>query len=195
MCPSYRATRDEAHLTRGRANTLRLALSGQLGEEGFASDAVREAFDLCVSCKGCRRECPTGVDMARMKIEFLNHDRARNGHSVRDRLVGLLPDYAPWASRFAPLVNAAQRWPGTSHLVRALAGFDDRRTLPSFSSRSWLADQAAHVPDGRRQAVLFADTFNNWFEPANLAAARRVMDAAGFDVVPLRGQSARPLCC
>ncbi len=133
MCPSYRATRDETHLTRGRANTLRLALSGQLGAEGFASAAVREAFDLCVSCKGCRRECPTGVDMARMKIEYLHHDRARNGYSVRDRLVGMLPAYAPWASRFASLVNAAQRLPGTSHVVRALAGFDARRTLPSFS--------------------------------------------------------------
>jgi FAD/FMN-containing dehydrogenase/Fe-S oxidoreductase len=195
MCPSYRATRDEAHLTRGRANTLRLALSGQLGEERFASEAVREAFDLCVSCKGCRRECPTGVDMARMKIEYLHDDRKRNGHSVRDRLVGMLPDYAPWASRFASIVNAAQRLPGTSHVVRALAGFDARRALPAFSARSWLAGQAAHVPDGRRQAVLFADTFNNWFEPANLSAARRVMDATGFDVVPARGESRRPLCC
>ena len=77
MCPSYRVTRDETHLTRGRANTLRLALSGQLGAEGFVSETVREAFELCVSCKGCRRECPTGVDMARMKIEFLHQDRAR----------------------------------------------------------------------------------------------------------------------
>jgi Fe-S oxidoreductase len=195
MCPSYRATRDEKHLTRGRANTLRLALSGQLGAEGFASAAVREAFDLCVSCKGCRRECPTGVDMARMKIEYLHHDRARNGYSVRDRLVGMLPAYAPWASRFASLVNAAQRLPGSSHVVRALAGFDARRPLPPFSPRSWLDAQPAYVPDGRRQALLFADTFNNWFEPANLAAARRVMDAAGFDVVPLRGESTQPLCC
>jgi len=195
MCPSYRATRDEAHLTRGRANTLRLALSGQLGGEGFVSDAVREAFELCVSCKGCRRECPTGVDMARMKIEFLHHDRAANGFGVRDRLVGMLPAYAPWASRFATLVNAAQRLPGISRAIRALAGFDARRELPSFSAKSWLAAQAPHVARGGREAVLFADTFNNWFEPGNLAAAMRVMEAAGFEVVPARGADARPLCC
>ena len=195
MCPSYRATRDEAHLTRGRANTLRLALSGQLDGDGFASDAVREAFELCVSCKGCRRECPTGVDMARMKIEFLHHDRARHGHSARDRLVGLLPAYAPWASRFAPVVNAAQRLPGLSHALRALTGFDSRRALPDFSGKSWLAGLPPHAPRGGRVAVLFADTFNNWFEPENLAAACRVMEAAGFEVAPARGPDARPLCC
>ena len=195
MCPSYRATRDEAHLTRGRANTLRLALSGQLGEEGFVSDAVREAFDLCVSCKGCRRECPTGVDMARMKIEFLHHDRARHGHSLRDRLVGMLPAYAPWASRFAPIVNAAQRLPGVSHALRALAGFDGRRPLPAFSGRSWLAAQPPHQPKGGREALLLADTFNNWFEPDNLAAARSVREAAGYEVVAARSEDSRPLCC
>ncbi|HEX4943719.1 MAG TPA: FAD-linked oxidase C-terminal domain-containing protein [Usitatibacteraceae bacterium] len=195
MCPSYRVTRDEVHVTRGRANTLRLALSGQLGEDGLASDAVRDAFDLCVSCKGCRRECPTGVDMARMKIEFLNHDRARNGHSVRDRLVGMLPAYAPWASRFAPLVNAAQRMPGVSRALHALAGFDSRRELPAFSARPWLAAQPPYVARGGREVVLFADTFNNWFEPGNLAAAQRVISAAGFEVVPARGDDARPLCC
>ena len=195
MCPSYRVTRDEAHLTRGRANTLRLALSGQLGAEGFVSESVREAFELCVSCKGCRRECPTGVDMARMKIEFAHHDRAANGFSVRDRLVGMLPAYAPWASRFAPLVNLAQRLPGISHALRALAGFDARRPMPAFSGAPWLASQPAHAPRGGREAVLFADTFNNWFEPANLAAARRVMEAAGFEVVPARAADSRPLCC
>ncbi|MDH5264738.1 MAG: FAD-binding protein [Betaproteobacteria bacterium] len=195
MCPSYRVTRDEAHLTRGRANTLRLALSGQLGEAGLGSDEVREAFELCVSCKGCRRECPTGVDMARMKIEFLSHDRARNGYSVRDRLVGRLPAYAPWASRFAPLVNAAQHWPGVSHALRALTGFDARRPMPAFSGEPWLAAQPAHVPRGGREVVLLADTFNNYFEPGNLAAARRVIEAAGFEVVPARGDGARPLCC
>ncbi|MBL0140925.1 MAG: FAD-binding protein [Betaproteobacteria bacterium] len=195
MCPSYRVTRDEAHLTRGRANTLRLALSGQLGVDGFASAAVKEAFDLCVSCKGCRRECPTGVDMARMKIEYLHHDRARNGYSVRDRLVGMLPAYARWASRFAPLVNMAQRLPGVSHAMRALAGFDSRRKLPAFSGKPWLASQPAHASKGGREVVLFADTFNNWFEPDNLASARLVIEAAGFEVVPARGTDARPLCC
>ncbi len=196
MCPSYRVTRDEAHLTRGRANTLRLALSGQLAGAGFVSEAVREAFELCVSCKGCRRECPTGVDMARMKVEFLHHDRAANGFSVRDRLVGSLPAYAPWASRFAPLVNAAQRLPGVAHAIRALSGFDARRPMPAFSGRPWLDSQPRGAPAGNGpQALLFADTFNNYFEPGNLEAARRVLEAAGFAVVAARGKDPRPLCC
>src|SRR5437763_12589597 len=90
MCPSYRATGDEQHLTRGRANTLRLALSGQLGADALTSPAMRETMALCVSCKGCKRECPTGVDMARMKVEFLHHYKSRHGMSLRDRLVAYL---------------------------------------------------------------------------------------------------------
>src|SRR5205814_6343660 len=105
MCPSYRATRNERDLTRGRANTLRLALSGQLGAQG--DEAVKAALDLCVSCKGCKRECPTGVDMARMKIEFLAHYNASRGYRLRDRAIGLLPRYAPLAARLAPLANLA----------------------------------------------------------------------------------------
>src|SRR5215467_9981431 len=105
MCPSYRATGDEAHLTRGRANTLRLALSGQLGPDALTSDEMRETMALCVSCKGCKRECPTGVDMARMKIEFLRHYRQHHALSSRERLVAYLPRYAPMAARLAPLFN------------------------------------------------------------------------------------------
>ena len=91
MCPSYRVTRDEQHLTRGRANTLRLALSGQLGPDAFTSEAMYATMDLCVGCKGCTRECPTGVDVARMKIEFLAHYKARHGHTLKDRLIAHLP--------------------------------------------------------------------------------------------------------
>src|SRR4051812_49668077 len=87
MCPSYRATGNERDLTRGRANTLRLALSGQIEGEDFAGESVREALELCVSCKGCKRECPTGVDMARMKIEFLYHYRKKHSLSARDRAI------------------------------------------------------------------------------------------------------------
>src|SRR4029077_377899 len=103
MCPSYRATRDEKDLPRGRANTLRLALSGQLGDEG--EESVKAALDLCVSCKGCKRECPTGVDMARMKIEFLARYKAKHGYSARDRAIAHLPHYAPLAASLAPLAN------------------------------------------------------------------------------------------
>ncbi len=111
MCPSYRVTRDEQHLTRGRANTLRLALSGQLGADALNGDAVHEALDLCVGCKGCKRDCPTGVDMAKMKIEVLAQRRLRHGLSLKQRLVAHLPAYAPLASRLPGLFNLRDRVP------------------------------------------------------------------------------------
>ena len=124
MCPSYRASLDEQHLSRGRANTLRLALSNQLGAEG--EEAVKQALDLCVSCKGCKRECPTGVDMARMKVEFNAHYKAKHGLSARDKAIAYLPRYAPWAARLAPVANLV-----TSLTKRAL-GFSDKRDLPKW---------------------------------------------------------------
>src|SRR6185437_11965409 len=105
MCPSYRVTRDERDVTRGRANTLRLAVSGQLGPDALTSDEMAETLKLCVSCKACRRECPTGVDMARMKIEVQAARAKKRGLSLRDRLVGWLPRYAPYAARHARLFN------------------------------------------------------------------------------------------
>src|SRR3954465_14141360 len=134
MCPSYRATRNEKDVTRGRANTLRLAISGQLGPDALASDEMMDTLKLCVSCKACRHECPTGVDMAKMKIEVLSARAATHGHSLRDRLVGYLPRYADLASRFAPLAN----WRNSSPLLRALleqfAGISAQRALPAFRS-------------------------------------------------------------
>jgi Fe-S oxidoreductase len=189
MCPSYRATGDERDLTRGRANTLRLAISGQLGAAG--DDAVREALDLCVSCKGCKRECPTGVDMARMKVEFTARDKARRGFTLRDRLVGHLPRYSPWAARMQPLAALALRLPGSGAIIEAI-GFDRRRPLPAWRKpwhRSFRAGERAG-----REVVLFADTFNNWFEPENLAAAQRVLEATGHRVVS-PAPKGRPLCC
>src|SRR5690606_30696097 len=100
MCPSYRVTRDEQHLTRGRANTLRLALSGQLGPDAWHSRALYETMELCIGCKACKRECPTGVDMAKMKAEFLHHYRQSHPLKLRERLVAYLPRYAPMVSRF-----------------------------------------------------------------------------------------------
>jgi Fe-S oxidoreductase len=176
MCPSYRATRDEIHLTRGRANTLRLALSGQLGAEGDA--AVKEALDLCVSCKGCKRECPTGVDMARMKIEFLAHYKARHGYSARDRAIAFLPRYAPVAARLAPLANLASR------SLKGAIGFA-ARPLPRWR-RDYFRDTGAAQGD----VVLFVDTFNRYFEPENARAAKVVLEAAGYRV-----QSPAGLCC
>ena len=176
MCPSFRATGDERHLTRGRANTLRLALSGQLGEQVLAADEVKEALELCVSCKGCKRECPTGVDMAKMKIEFLHQHQKRHGLSLRDRLVAYLPRYAPWAARLAPLVNLLSGLPGRE----ALTGFSSRRSLPKWRSGRIAAQQSA--PRGGREVVLLVDTFSRYFEPENARAAIEVLEAAGYRV-------------
>jgi len=186
MCPSYRVTQDEQHLTRGRANTLRLALSGQLGPNSDAM--VKNALDLCVSCKGCKRECPTGVDMARMKIEFLAHYRKTRGLTLRERAVAYLPRYARYAAAFAPLSNLGTR------MFAGVAGFTAKRPLPAwrrdrFVDRAW-------AKSGAREVVLLIDTFNRYFEPDNARAAIRVLQAAGYRVHaadPAAG--GRPLCC
>jgi FAD/FMN-containing dehydrogenase/Fe-S oxidoreductase len=203
MCPSYRATGSERDLTRGRANTLRLAISGQLGAPDVADEAVRDALDLCVSCKGCKRECPTGVDMARMKIEFLAHYKKRNGFSLRDRLVAHLPRYSKWAARMQPLANIAMRLPGAGAVLEAI-GFDRRRPLPKWR-RAWGptpqtrgARHGREAPaglDAAREVVLFADTFNSWFEPENLEAAVKVLEATGHSVLSPVGEDGRRLCC
>jgi FAD/FMN-containing dehydrogenase/Fe-S oxidoreductase len=195
MCPSYRITHDERDVTRGRANTLRLAITGQLGPDAFTSDAMAETLKLCVSCKACRRECPTGVDMARMKIEFLSARTAKHGLSLHDRLVGYLPRYAPFAARYHWLMNMRDRLPGAAKLSEAIAGFSARRSLPR-----WRRDKFREIEkgDGKRkeEVVLFADTFNRYFEPENLAAAAAVLEAAGKRIAFAKpGIDGRPICC
>ncbi|HVY04534.1 MAG TPA: FAD-linked oxidase C-terminal domain-containing protein [Burkholderiales bacterium] len=192
MCPSYRATGDEKHLTRGRANTLRLAISGQLGADALVSEAMRETMELCVSCKGCRRECPTGVDMARMKIEFLNQQAKRGALTLRQKLVAKLPRYAPMASRFASLLNLRDAIPGAPWLSEKLLGFSARRSLPRWSTAALPAPRKT----GGRKVVLMLDTFNRHFERENAAAAVDVLEAAGCEVEIARpADGGRPLCC
>ena len=181
MCPSFRVTGDEIHLTRGRANTLRLALSGQLGPAPDA--ALREALELCVSCKGCKRECPTGVDMARMKVEFLAQYRKRHRATPRERLIARLPRCAPWAARAAPLANLAAR------LARGAFGFSTRRPLPKWRTDFFPFSPRRGAPALRGgggvkngEVVLFVDTFNRYFEPENARAALKVLEAAGYRV-------------
>ena len=202
MCPSYRATRDEQHLTRGRANTLRLALSGQLGPNALASEAVRAAFDLCVSCKGCRRECPTGVDMAKMKIEFRHHWQQAHGLSLKDRLVAHLPRWAPWAARVPWLPNLRGTLPGAARIGEALLGFSARRTFPAWRRDTFLRDAGMAGADnaGDADVVLFVDTFSNYFEPENARAAVNVLRAGGYRVHVARASGdderpGQPLCC
>ena len=193
MCPSFRATADEQHLTRGRANTLRLALSGQLGPDALVSGAMRETMELCVSCKGCKRECPTGVDMARMKIEFLYHYKKAQGLGLRDRLIAFLPRYAPLASRVAWLLNLRDRVPGLAGLSEKIAGLSARRPLPRWHREPY-RDPAPSSPGGR-DVVLLVDTFNRWFEPENARAAERVLRRAGYAVRSATPPDERPLCC
>jgi FAD/FMN-containing dehydrogenase/Fe-S oxidoreductase len=194
MCPSFRLTDDEQHVTRGRANTLRLALSGQLGAEALTSDAMYETLELCVSCKACRRECPTGVDIARMKIEVLHQRAGRHGVSRRQRLVAHLPRYAPYVARIAPLANLRNHWPLAARAGERLLGLSAKRSLPPWQRRPYRPTGNGAV-EGERAVVLFADTFNTWFEPDNARAAERVLGTAGFRVVSATPRGERPLCC
>ncbi len=195
MCPSYRVTRNEKDVTRGRANTLRLAISGQLGPDALASDEMMETLKLCVSCKACRHECPVGVDMAKIKIEVLAARVATHGLSLRDRLVGYLPRYAGLASRLAPIANWRNRSPLLRMLLEKFTGISARRALPAFRRDIFKSAEAVGPADGR-EVVLFADTFNRAYERENLDAALRVLVEAGYRVhIPGPADSGRPLCC
>jgi FAD/FMN-containing dehydrogenase/Fe-S oxidoreductase len=206
MCPSYRVTRDEKHLTRGRANTLRLALSNQLDlkDDGssasspLGSDAIKEVMELCVSCKACRRECPTGVDMAKMKIEFLSAYNKRVGHTMRDLAVAYLPKYAPFISSIPglpALLNLRNHIAPIAKLQEWAMGISAQRSLPIWKAKTFWSDQSANASyqftpeelstvdvNGNKGVVLMADTFNAYFEDENLQAALAVLKAAGYRV-------------
>jgi FAD/FMN-containing dehydrogenase/Fe-S oxidoreductase len=195
MCPSYRVTDDEHHVTRGRANALRLALTGQLGPDALTSRELYDVLDLCVSCKACRRECPTGVDMARMKIEFLAHYRREHGIPLKDRLVAALPRFAHLAGPLRRLANLRDRIPGLARLLEGPTGMSARRTLPRWHARPFRARPPRETaPNG--EIVLFVDTFNRYFEAGVARAAERVLEAAGYRVIEVRARDGRrPLCC
>jgi FAD/FMN-containing dehydrogenase/Fe-S oxidoreductase len=200
MCPSWRVTRQERDVTRGRANSLRLAITGQLGPDALTSDEMAETMKLCVSCKACRRECPTGVDMARMKIEVQAARAARFGLSLRDRLIGWMPRYAPYAAKMPGLFNARDKYPRLKRWSERFAGLSTRRTLPQWRKDVFddaSSDAATSATENGREVVLLADTFNRYFERENLDAAITVLHAAGYTVhvaKPADG-SKRPLCC
>jgi len=197
MCPSYMATRDENDSTRGRANVLRLAISGQLGPIGLTDAALFPVLDLCLECKACKSECPTGVDLARMKSEFLHQYRLRHGTKVRAQILSHIDKHALWGSRLAPLSN----WLAASTPLRWLAeiflGLDRRRLPPAFARRTFLDWWAASRNEFNRReisldrrVVLFADTFTNFHEPEIPIAAARLAAAAGWGV-----EVAPRVCC
>jgi Fe-S oxidoreductase len=195
MCPSYRITKDEQHLTRGRANTLRLAISGQLGTEGLASPEVKETLDLCVSCKGCKRDCPTGVDMAKMKIEARAAWAKRHGTTLRERLIAYMPRYAGIASRIGGMLSALEHTPILGSWTKRALGLATQRSLPRFKT-SFLARQSKQTLSASGQEVLlFVDTFNNYIDTQNAEAAQKVLQAAGYTVHLNHRPGERPLCC
>jgi FAD/FMN-containing dehydrogenase/Fe-S oxidoreductase len=195
MCPSYRVTQDEKHVTRGRANTLRLALSGQLGPDGLASEDVKQALDLCVSCKGCKRECPTGVDMARFKIEARAASASRHGTPLRERVIAALPHSMPKLTRHAWLAGLVNQLVAKTGFAAAMLGFSSKRPLPTLQ-HAFLSDSLNR--DGfaaPASVVLWVDTFNNHFDPNILRAAVDVLAACGEQVVIAGPPEQRPLCC
>ena len=191
MCPSYRVTGDEKHVTRGRANALRLALTGQLGSGAMRSAEMKEVFDLCIGCKACRRECPAGVDMARMKVEFLHHYRKKHPAGARDLALAHLPRLAARGARLAPLINLGGRSRVLRGVGERLTGIARERALPRWSSRPFRNPPALR---GEPEVLLLVDTFSRYFEPENARAAMKVLEAGGYRVEvagALAGRAAR----
>ncbi|MDG5778045.1 FAD-linked oxidase C-terminal domain-containing protein [Haloarculaceae archaeon H-GB1-1] len=188
MCPTYRATRDETATTRGRANMLRAAISGDLPEEELYSERFqREVLDLCIGCKGCANDCPTGVDLAKLKAEVKHHYHDREGVTLRERLFANVDRAAAWGSRLAPMSNWAGKLPGARWLMERVLGIAPERSLPSFAGESfasWLTDRGAAVPagDADRRVLLFPDTYTNYVSPEIGRAAVRSLEAAGVHV-------------
>ena len=198
MCPSYQATADEKDSTRGRARVLQEMLNGRLVADGWESDEVHDALDLCLSCKACASDCPAGVDMAAYKSETLHRRYRGRLRPITHYVLGWLPRWARLASPFAPLVNAALRIPGVAKLALLLGGMDTRRSIPSFARRSFHASQrrrrgaTAHPrPHDRPRVLLWADSFSDSFSPDIPVAAMSVLADAGITAV----LPERPQCC
>jgi FAD/FMN-containing dehydrogenase/Fe-S oxidoreductase len=195
MCPSFKLTRDERDSPRGRANTLRLALSGALGEGALASDAMAETMSLCVSCKACRSECPRSADVAQAKIVTQSERVREHGLSRFEASVAHLPDYAPTLRRWRHLVNLRDFVPWAGKLSEKVTGISSDRPWPRLSSAPFYAYNLPDQDDGV-EIVLFPDTFNNYYDGVTLRAAADVLSASGFKITilfPPKGK--RPYCC
>jgi len=196
MCPSFMATREEKHSTRGRANVLRLAMAGRLGESGLGDEGVREVLDLCLECRACKAECPVGVDVARFKSEFLADYYRRHGTPLKARAIGHIHTMSAWASRVAPLANAVTRSTAGRWVNEQLFGIDRRRTLPVWARRTLVQQlrdrEQSPVPSPQPRAaspqplaptvILFTDTFTNYNQPEIGLAAVDLLAAAGTEI-------------
>ena len=185
MCPSYMATRDEEHSTRGRANALRAVLSGRVPEADFTGRRLYEVMDLCLECKGCKAECPSNVDMAKMKYEFLYHYYKVHPTPMRNDLFAHIGDLSWWGSRLAPLSNWIGGWRINRWLLDVVVGVDRRRPLPAFARRSftdWFDRRKPNADAPRGSVVLFHDTFNTYNTPEVAQAAVELLEAAGYRV-------------
>jgi Fe-S oxidoreductase len=195
MCPSYQVTRDEIHSTRGRAHLLFEMLQGEVLKGGWRDQAVKESMDLCLSCKGCKSECPTNVDIATYKSEFLSHYYEGRPRPFNHYAFGFIDRWARLASFASKLVNAINSSPVISRVAKAMLQVSQQREIPKLAEEtfaSWVRKQP--VGSGpRREVVLFADTFNNYFRPSTARAAWEILQSAGFAVhVP---QTQEHLCC
>jgi FAD/FMN-containing dehydrogenase/Fe-S oxidoreductase len=184
MCPSYMATKDEAHSTRGRANVLRLAMAGRLGESGLGDDGVKAVMELCLECRACKAECPVGVDVARFKSEFLADYWTRHGTPLRAKVLGHIHELSRWGSRFAPLSNLIARSGPARWLNEQILGLDRRRTPPAWTRRTF-AERFARSRASRQTesagttTYLFNDTFTNYYNPGIGIAGAHVLAKAG----------------
>ncbi|HJT97045.1 MAG TPA: FAD-linked oxidase C-terminal domain-containing protein, partial [Rhodanobacteraceae bacterium] len=194
MCPSYRATREERHSTRGRARMLFEMQRGEIVRDGWRDEAVRESLDLCLACKGCKHDCPVSVDMATYKAEFLSHHYRKRLRPRAAYVMGGIRTWAALASRAPRLVNALTHAAPTAALFKAIGGLAREREIPRFAGETFVDGFRARTPRpnaGRPRVILWPDTFTNHFLPARGHAAVAVLAAAGFDVeLP-----SRPLCC
>lgn len=200
MCPSYRVTHDPAHSTGARVKAFKAALNGEFGEQPFAHSDLAAAMDLCVSCKGCKKECPSAVDMTLIKTEYLAQRNELQGVPRRARLFGGLPE---WLHRQRGLLAWLVRWRNASPLLARLAerwlGISAARPIPLPASQSFVGEKAASCGQ-RGKVVLFVDTFSHYYTPEVATAAQAVLTAGGYEVEILRpaaddGEPERPLCC
>ena len=193
MCPSYMVTREEKHSTRGRARLLNEMIRGEVVTGGWRDESVREALDLCLSCKGCKHDCPVQVDMATYKAEFLSHYYERRLRPRYAYASGLIYWWCRVAARMPAVANFATQTPGLSSLTKLVAGYSQRRHMPPFAPttfRDWFANRGPRNV-GRPPVILWPDTFNNHFTPAVAKAAVEVLEHAGYEVrIPPRS-----LCC